>query len=134
MSPERARAIAEAFIAAYNAGDLEGILALLAGDVGIADCDYREGTRAFVVGKEAVAAWLRDRFADHDRFEVERMSVNPEDFTTGIVYRRRTNDALRAKGIDADTTLTGTVILFRGGEIVQINTGDATHCSRIVGR
>lgn len=134
MSAERARAMAEAYLAAYNAGDLDAALALLAEDVTIADCDYASGTRVSLSGKAEVVRWLRQRFADHDRFEVQRMSVNPQDFTTGILYRQRTTDSLRAQGIEADTSLTGTVILFRGAEIVQINTADVTHCSRIVAR
>ncbi len=131
---EQIRGVVDRYLAAYNAGDINTVASLLADDVAAADCDYGVGARARSEGKGPVTGFLQQRFALHDHFEVDRIAVRDDAGGASILYKRRTNDALTARGIAADTTLAGSVILFRGLEIVQLNTGDVAHCSEVVSR
>jgi len=92
-------------IRAYNAGDLEGVLALLDDKVGWSDCDYQTISVVSLVGKTKVGAWLQMRFADHDLLEVdtiEMASMENQDPTSedvvGVVFLYRTSDTLKSLG------------------------------------
>ncbi len=49
-------------IGAYNARQLDAVLAVLADDIGWSDCDYRRIRYIMVTGKAQLAHWLRQRF------------------------------------------------------------------------
>ena len=90
-----------AFIRAYNAGRLDEALALFADDplTQFSDCDHRENREIGGRGRDAIAQWLAQRIADHDRLVVARIELSPRDsHAMGVVYARRTSDTLRALG------------------------------------
>ncbi len=117
------------YIDSYNTGKVEQVLALLAEDVMLRDCDYATGVREEVAGKSAVRAWLGSRAAEHDRFVAERFSVNLPQSLVGVVYRERTNDVLRSRGIQKDTSISGTILILDGDKVAQVNTGNVGWCS-----
>jgi hypothetical protein len=91
------------FLDAYNRRDLGIALAQFTDDpdfvryVGGNDCDYRHVKVARFVGRDAVAAWLRRRFADRDHLTLS--TIRPLDGRGAAVdYARRTSDTLRALG------------------------------------
>lgn len=91
-------------IDAYNAGDLDGALALVGDRIYWSDCDYRAVKAVEIEGKADLAGWLGQRFAEQDRLEVDRLDVQgPDNSPDGTVvanieYRRRTSDTLRSLG------------------------------------
>ena len=111
LTAGQARAVATvvAFLEAYNAGQLDAALALLADDVVGSDCDYREGRVILFQGKDQAVAWLRARLADHDRLIVAAIWNDNADqpmgaHVVGVEYARRTSDTLRALGFPAGIT------------------------------
>ncbi len=102
-SIEHSRIILQSFIAAYNNHDVLGVLVLFSdARFGYGDCDY---TRAENVGfsqKDDLAAWLQNRFSEHDHFEVVEMEIAtsygypPNDPRVTSIVIRRTNDELQA--------------------------------------
>jgi hypothetical protein len=91
------------FIRAYNAGQLDGALALLDERVVGSDCDYLKVSAILFDGKSEAAEWLRRRMADHDHLEVSRVLNENQDpstsrHTLGVEYSRRTNDTLAKLG------------------------------------
>jgi hypothetical protein len=59
-------AIGARFYTAYNAGQLDAVMALLSDQPQLIDCDYATDSTLTVVGRTAIAAYFRARFADHD--------------------------------------------------------------------
>jgi hypothetical protein len=106
IDADHARAVTRAveLIDAYNAGNLDAVLSLLADSVAAwGDCD---GT-AFVgvtrpTSKVDLVPMLRARFADHDHLEIGLLSNSNPDASSnrvvGIAFSRRSNDTLRALG------------------------------------
>lgn len=89
-----------AFLAAYNAGDLDATLAAIAEPWGWSDCDYARGTAMTGQGRDAFAAWLRQRFADHDQLIIGQVILGGQDgLVMGVSFARRTSDTLRAQGL-----------------------------------
>lgn len=91
------------FIHAYNNGQLDEALALLADNVGTSDCDYRNVRVVTFQGKSQVLGWLQQRISDHDRLEVSRIdNENPDPVSgrhvIGVTYSRRTNLTLAKLG------------------------------------
>lgn len=89
-----------AFLAAYNAGDLDAALAAIAEPWGWSDCDYARGIAATGTGRDTFAAWLRQRFADHDRLFLGQIVLGGQDgLVMGVSFARRTSDTLRSQGL-----------------------------------
>jgi hypothetical protein len=96
-----------AMVEAYNVGDVDSVMRLLADQVVWSDCDYREQT---VVGfhrltpREEIASYLLGRFADRDHLEIATISYTTPDApgsvgrAVSVVYGRRTSDTLRSLG------------------------------------
>jgi hypothetical protein len=92
-----------AFQAAFNAGDVERALALFAPKSQISDCDHAAVRLIVANGLADIRAWLRDRAADHDRFEIGRIfNANPDpaggSFVAGVEVASRGSDSLAAAG------------------------------------
>jgi hypothetical protein len=128
LSARQARGVATVvnFLDAYNSQRHREALALLSRNVGVSDCDYRQERSVEFTGKAEVAAWLRSRFADRDRFVVRRIvNENPEQ-PTGVLaveYARRTSKSLVAlgfrRGIEPQLA---TKVGFTSGEPPRIST------------
>jgi len=92
--------VTRTFLDAYNAHNLPGVLATLAADIDYGDCDYRHKVSRIMHGKGAVAAWLRARFAEHDRLLHGTISV-PDGArmpqAVAIFGMTRSNDTLKAQ-------------------------------------
>lgn len=89
-----------AFLTAYNAGDLDATLATIAEPWGWSDCDYARGTAAKGQGRDAFAAWLRLRFADHDQLTLGQVILGGQDgLVMGVSFSRRTSAILREQGL-----------------------------------
>jgi hypothetical protein len=99
-----------AYLDAYNAGRVDEALALLADRPAYYDCDYAGqgltavATTAMAGGRQAVADWLRARFADHDHITLESLGVGPNTRAVAVRIRRRTSDSLGRLGFAAGTT------------------------------
>ncbi len=96
----RSMRVTHAFLDAYNAHNLTGVLATLAADIDYGDCDYRHKISRVMHGKGTVAVWLRARFAEHDRLLHGTISVPngerlPQD--VAIFGIARSNDTLKAQ-------------------------------------
>jgi hypothetical protein len=117
------------FVRAYNAGDLAGALAQFSRVTAVrfSDCDYSRQQLAEGNGRAALAAWLRQSFADHDRLTIGEMAVTPADQVgvLGVAFSRRSADSLAAAGHPSGITpSTGAKIKFDStGLITEFNNG-----------
>ena len=103
LSPLQAQEVSVTvrFIAAFNGRQLHPALALLTPGVSVSDCDYKKVQVVSADGRQEVARWLRQRFADRDRLTVARVFDENPDQPLGVVgveYSRRTSKTLRALG------------------------------------
>jgi hypothetical protein len=88
------------FCTAYNAGELEAVMAFLDEVPRLTDCDYHTGSTVVVEGRAAIKAYLRDRFAEHDNWVVQLFNENPQNFdVVGVEPLQRQNDTLLALGV-----------------------------------
>lgn len=87
------------FFTAYNAGELEAVMAFLDEAPRLTDCDYRTGSTVVVEGRAAIETYLRDRFAEHDNWVVQLFNENPQNFeVVGVEPLQRQNETLLALG------------------------------------
>ncbi len=114
------------FIQAYNSGQLQAALALLAKKVGVSDCDYQNIKVVTFQGKSQVAGWLQQRISDHDQLEVSHIENENQDRTSGkhvigVTYSRRTSMTLAKLGFDngITPTLASKVIFTSQPTLVQ---------------
>ncbi|HZU13744.1 MAG TPA: hypothetical protein VFB58_12965 [Chloroflexota bacterium] len=138
----RACAVLRTYVSAYNQGDLQTALSVLDPSGYSFDCDFvwnqvdkiwREKSGG--PARMTAARWLRDRFAEHDRFRVTIMvggvmddSLSPLVFGfTGV----RSNDVLAARG-EPPYDLMGSkgVLNDRETRILGMTLGDSTNCAR----
>ena len=92
-------AIASRFYAAYNAGQLTTVMALLSSSPQFLDCNYATDRALTITGRSAVETYLRTRFAEHDRWTVEFYQENPDNRNEVVVLPlERSNDTLRRLG------------------------------------
>ncbi len=116
LSARQAQEVAAltAFLAAYNAGDLDATLAAIAEPWGWSDCDYARGAVVTGQGRDAFAAWLRQRFADHDQLTIGQVVLGGQDgLVMGVSFARRTSDTLRGQGLpDGIAPQLGAKIIF----------------------
>lgn len=88
------------FFRAYNTGDLKAVMALLDHAPRLSDCDYRTGSLVLIEGRQAIEAYLGDRFAEHDSWVVELFNENPQSVDlVGVQPLQRQNDTLLALGV-----------------------------------
>lgn len=102
LNARQAREVATlmAFLAAYNAGALDATLAAIAEPLVWSDCDYARGVAVTGQDRAAFAAWLRQRFADHDQLILGQVILGGQDgLVMGVSFARRTSDTLRAQGL-----------------------------------
>ncbi len=79
---------------------LDAALAAIAEPWGWSDCDYARGIAATGTGRDTFAAWLRQRFADHDRLILGQIVLGGQDgLVMGVSFARRTSDTLRSRGL-----------------------------------
>jgi len=104
LSAIRARQVSTVvrMIDAYDAGRLDDLLLLLDDGIGWSDCDYKTVALVDLVGRAQVVTYLRQRFADHDRFEIASVwNQNPGAdgaLTVGVDFSLRASDTIRALG------------------------------------
>lgn len=93
-------ALAARFYAAYDAGQLSTLLALLDAQPQLSDCNYATRSAVSLSGSRAVDAYLRARLAEHDHWTVEFQQVNPANSFAVVVVvpLARSNDTLRRLG------------------------------------
>lgn len=100
-SHTRSVAVVRAFVDAYNSGNLAGVLATVADDIdyGDGDCNDDPGQTQIIHGKQALAAWLQARFAEHDHFANARIEAPGlgGDWRGVSLSVLQTNDVLRAQ-------------------------------------
>lgn len=104
---------ASRFYAAYNAGELDVIMSLLSAQPRLVDCSYV--TRALVTldDRNAIAAYLRARFADHDLWVVEFYGGNPSNPRDVVVLPlQRSSGTLRALGAPGGVKREFPVLLY----------------------
>lgn len=87
-------------IQAYNAGQMDNVMAFIADDAGWSDCDYQAGKAVEFRGKDKVAAWLQQRRDDHDQLEIGSIqNDNPSaNQVVGLTFAHRGSDTLRQRG------------------------------------
>jgi hypothetical protein len=88
------------FYQAYNEHRLDDVLGLLSDDPILSDCDYSNHTAIRLEGQAEVANYLRARFADGDRWQVEFFQDDPNGVPGQIVIipMERSNGALKTMG------------------------------------
>ncbi len=92
-------AVAVRFYAAYNAGQLATVMALLSAQPHLFDCDYTTQAAMILTGRSVIETYLRARFAEHDRWTVEFYQANPANNREVVVLPlQRSNDTLRRLG------------------------------------
>jgi len=98
------------FLNAFNRGDFRRALVQFTVDprflpsVGSGDCDYRRESYVRLVGRAAVAKWLRERIRDHDRLTMRRLTLIGSRGAK-VEYSRRASNTLAALGFrDGITT------------------------------
>ncbi len=112
------------FIAAYNAGDVQGALAHFSRTqpVGFSDCDYTTQQLVDGQGRVKLTAWLRQNIAHHDRFVVASIvDANPEQpvGVLGVSFSRRSSDAIALAGHPNGITPTlGAKVIFDGAGLI----------------
>lgn len=117
---EQAREVAVfiEFIQAYNTGQLQAALALLAENAGVSDCDYQNIKVVTFQGRSQAAEWLQQRISDHDRLEVSHIyDENPDSSSgrqvVGVTYARRTSMTLAKLGFgDGITPALASKVIF----------------------
>jgi hypothetical protein len=96
-------ATAAAFVDSFNLGLEAETLALIDDRISsVADCDYRMGKVRVYEGKQGVAAWLRERLADHDQITIGTVYNHGGNYNTvGVDWGHRSSDTLRSLGLAA---------------------------------
>jgi hypothetical protein len=93
------------FVAAFNAAKLDEASVLFTDDAGLNDCDYAAHTIVEAKGRAAIRAWLVQRFADHDRLVIARISnMNPDPNSNrgaGVDFALRSSDTIARLGAPA---------------------------------
>jgi hypothetical protein len=121
--PEQEQALAASFLAAYNQGEVEGAINLLADDVSYHDCDYASQTPTTLQGRGAVATWLSARFADHDRFIQSKIVLDSwlsqyhDPPTTTVIWAMRQSTSLAALSASPHPT---TLVLLPNASVDRI--------------
>jgi len=106
------------FIQAYNTGQPQAALALLAENVGVSDCDYQNIRVVTFQGKSRVAGWLQQRISDHDQLEISRIENENPDPSSGrhvieVTYAFRTSMTLANLGFgDGITPALASKVIF----------------------
>ena len=103
-------AVIEAYVAAVNAGDLEGILALYADDAVHIALPTPDGSAGVCLGKEQFRMWYEQSVADGDRVEVEDGTLAFDGNRVTFVARL-TSDPLRELGIETLEANTEAVVV-----------------------
>lgn len=67
LSEQQRAALIRSFVAAFNAGDVGGALAVLSEDATVKDCDYAKAGAASFESRDEIRTWLRTRAADRDQ-------------------------------------------------------------------
>lgn len=112
------------FIAAYNAGDVEGALSHFsqAKPVGFSDCDYTTQQLVNGHGRVQLTAWLSRNIAQHDRLVVANVfDANPDQpiGVLGVSFSRRSSDAIARAGRPNGITPTlGAKVTFDGAGLI----------------
>lgn len=129
----RSMGVTHAFLDAYNAHNLAGVLATLAADVDYGDCDYRHATSKVMHGKSNVAAWLRARFAEHDRLLHGTVSVPSGERwpqAVAIFGIARVNDTLKAQHRSVDVA--AKIGLTHNGSLLEaVRMGGGSDCPSV---
>ena len=100
------------FYAAYNAGQLGTVMAILSAQPRLIDCDYTTHRLVTLVGRTAIAAYLEARFAEGDRWTVAFLPGHPEDRLVIVVLPlTRRNATLRRLGDPGGVKRTFPVVL-----------------------
>jgi hypothetical protein len=87
------------FYVAYNAGRLATVMALLLARPILFDCDYATHTIVTLDGRGAIEAYLRSRFAEHDRWTVEfYQDYSTDERQVVVMPLQRANDTLLRLG------------------------------------
>jgi len=91
--------LAAQFYAAYNAGQLTTVMAILSTEPHLWDCNYVTRAEVRLSGRSVIEAYLKARFAEHDRWTVEFYQEDPAASREVVVLAlRRSNDTLRRLG------------------------------------
>jgi hypothetical protein len=98
------------FLEAYNRHDIAGVLSTLSFSdqqfpFNYHDCNYMSGASPTLTSEAGIRAWLRDRFAENDRFADIQIGQAGDDVAIGMTATR-VNDVLWAR--KRPVTLTGT--------------------------
>ena len=98
-------AIIEAYLAAVNAGDLEGILALYADDAFHIALPSPDGSAGVCVGKDQVRMWYEQSVANGDRVEVAAgtLAVAGNQATFGVLLSSEPWRQLGVEALEADS-------------------------------
>ncbi|HEX6508986.1 MAG TPA: hypothetical protein VF221_15260 [Chloroflexota bacterium] len=67
--PDQERALAQAFLDAYDRGDVSGVLATFGASITYDDCNGVPGICRPLTDVPSVVEWIRARFNDHDQFQ-----------------------------------------------------------------
>ena len=103
-------AVIAAYVAAVNAGDLEGILALYADDAVHIALPTPDGSAGVCLGKDQFRMWYEQSVADGDRVEVEDGTLAVDGNRVTFVARL-TSDPWRALGIETLEANTEAVVV-----------------------
>ncbi len=112
------------FIAAYNAGDVQGAISHFsqAQPVGFSDCDYTTQQLVQGRGREQLTAWLSRNIAQHDRLVVASIvDANPDQpiGVLGVSFSRRSSDAIARAGRPNGITPTASAkVIFDGAGLI----------------
>lgn len=129
-SLERSRALLEAFFAAYNAHDVDGVLATLHAPFAYGDCDFAARQMRVFEDTVALTAWLTAHFADGDQMVVEETIIAPAE---GAPPNDPRNAAVRVArtlaGVEGEKRSLFKIVLNEAGDQIQyLNTYGNVDC------
>lgn len=75
LSEQQRAGLIIAFVAAFNAGDVDGALAVLSEDATVKDCDYAKAGAPSFESRDHIRDWLQARAADHDQLTLAAMPM-----------------------------------------------------------
>ncbi len=114
VAPSEPETVVRATFAAFNLGNVDAVMALVADDVVLRQGPLPDGSFKTETRRQAVRASVQRAVAEQIQFEVSDFQVDGDQvrFTN-----RWTSDALRARGVDV--LIASSEVVLRGGKIAS---------------
>ena len=130
-SIEKSRALLEAFFVAYNAHDLDAVLATLDSTFAYGDCDFAARQMRVFEDRAALVAWLTARFAEGDQLALEELVIAPAEGSPPNDPRSTAAQVARTlAGLAGEKRSLFKIVLNEAGDRIQyLNTYGNVDCA-----